>query len=45
MAETHLLPLVLEDGQTTVAAFGRKQHTLEDVFMRMVEGGKPNGRG
>ena len=45
VAETQLLPLVLQDGQTTVAAFGRKQHTLEDVFVQMVEGGHPNGRG
>jgi ABC-2 type transport system ATP-binding protein len=45
VAEAQLLPLVLEDGQTTVAAFGRKQHKLEDVFVQMVEGGNPNGRG
>lgn len=38
LAEAQLLPLLLEGGQTTVSAFGRKQHNLEAVFMHLVEG-------
>ncbi len=41
-AETQLLVLVLQSGQTRVTAFGRKQHTLEDVFLDLVEGGTSN---
>jgi hypothetical protein len=41
-AETQLLVRVLGDGRTRVTAFGRKQHTLEDVFLDLVEGGKSN---
>lgn len=43
MAEARLLPLLLEDGQTTVSAFGRKQHRLEEIFLQMVEGGTVHG--
>ena len=38
IADVRLLPLLLEGGQTTVSAFGRKQHNLEDIFLQMVEG-------
>lgn len=38
VAEAQLLPLLLEGGQTTVSAFGRKQHNLEEVFLHLVEG-------
>lgn len=43
-AEAGLLGLVLGDGGITVAAFGRKQHNLEEVFMGLVEGGTTDGR-
>jgi ABC-2 type transport system ATP-binding protein len=42
-AEAQLLPLVLDGGQIAVAAFGHKQHRLEDVFVELVEGGKQHG--
>ncbi len=42
-AESQLLRLVLSDPQVTVAEFGRRQDNLEDVFLKIVEGGK-NGR-
>ncbi len=42
-AEAQLLPLVLDGGKTVVAAFGHKQHRLEDVFVDLVEGGKQHG--
>ena len=42
-AEAQLLRLVLQDAATTVTAFGRRQHDLEDVFMDIVEGGTPDG--
>lgn len=42
-AEARLLPVALEGGQTTVIAFGRKVHNLEDVFMHIVEGGQAHG--
>ena len=38
-AEAGLLPLVVLDGRATVLAFDRKQHTLEDVFVELIEGG------
>ncbi len=44
MAETGLLRLALENPETVVTSFGRKQHNLEEVFMNMVEGGLTNGR-
>ncbi len=43
IADARLLPLLLEGGQTTVSAFGRKQHNLEEVFLQLVEGGTPHG--
>ena len=43
IAEVRLLPLLLEGGQTTVSAFGRKQHNLEEIFLQMVEGGTTHG--
>jgi ABC-2 type transport system ATP-binding protein len=43
LAEARLLRCVLDDGATTVTAWGRKQHNLEDVFLNLVEGGKPHG--
>ena len=43
-AEAGLLPLVVLDGRATVLAFGRKQHTLEDVFVELIEGGTRDGR-
>ena len=42
-AEALLLPLLLEGGQTTVSAFGRKQHNLEEIFLHLVEGGRDHG--
>jgi ABC-2 type transport system ATP-binding protein len=42
-AETRLVPLALEGGQTTITAFGRKAHNLEDVFMHIIEGGQAHG--
>lgn len=39
-AETELLPLVMADRQTAVTAFGRKKYDLEEIFMRMVDGGR-----
>ena len=42
-AQAQLLPLVLEDGQAAVLAFGHKQHSLEDVFVDLVDGGKQHG--
>lgn len=41
-AETQLLLCVLQSGQTRVQAFRRQQHTLEDVFLDLVEGGTSN---
>ncbi len=43
VAEARLLPLLLEGGRTTVSAFGRKQHNLEEIFLQLVEGGTPHG--
>ena len=43
IADARLLSLLLEGGQTTVSAFGRKQHNLEEIFMEMVEGGTAHG--
>jgi ABC-2 type transport system ATP-binding protein len=42
-AEARLLRLVMEDEDMTVITFGRKQHNLEEVFLKMVEGGAPHG--
>ncbi len=42
-AEAKLLALVLADGQVTITDFGRRQSSLEDVFMTMVEGGHKHG--
>jgi ABC-2 type transport system ATP-binding protein len=42
-AEAQLLPLVLEGGQAAVLAFGHKQHSLENVFVDLVDGGKQHG--
>lgn len=39
LAQAHLLPLMLEDGQVQILAFGRKKQTLEDLFVGFVEGG------
>ena len=37
-AERHLLRLVMADPSVTVLEFGRTRHTLEDVFVDLVEG-------
>jgi ABC-2 type transport system ATP-binding protein len=37
-AERHLLRLVMADPGVTVLEFGRARHTLEDVFVDLVEG-------
>ena len=42
-AEAQLLRLVLDDPQTTVVAFGRKQQNLEAIFLQTVEGGITHG--
>jgi hypothetical protein len=42
-AEAQLLRLILDDEQTTVLAFGRKQQNLEAIFMQIVEGGNSHG--
>jgi ABC-2 type transport system ATP-binding protein len=42
-AEAQLLRLALEDPQTTLLAFGRKQQNLEAIFMAIVEGGTTHG--
>lgn len=42
-AESRLLRLALEDAQTTVLAFGRRQQNLESVFLQIVEGGENHG--
>jgi ABC-2 type transport system ATP-binding protein len=43
IADARLLPLLLEGGRTTVSTFGRKQPTLEEVFLTLVEGGDAHG--
>jgi ABC-2 type transport system ATP-binding protein len=40
-AEERLLRLALVDEHTTVTAFGRTRHSLEDVFMDLVQDGGP----
>jgi ABC-2 type transport system ATP-binding protein len=42
-AEAQLLRLILDDEQTTVLAFGRKQQNLEAIFLQIVEGGNAHG--
>ena len=42
-AEARLVPVALEGGQTTITAFGRKAHNLEDVFLQIIEGGQAHG--
>ncbi len=42
-AEAQLLRLILNDPQTTVVAFGRKQQNLEAIFLQIVEGGITHG--
>ena len=42
-AEAQLLRLILDDPQTTVVAFGRKQQNLEAVFLQIIEGGTSHG--
>jgi ABC-2 type transport system ATP-binding protein len=37
-ARTHLLRLLLEDGNLVVTEFRRKEYALEDVFMKIIEG-------
>jgi ABC-2 type transport system ATP-binding protein len=39
-AESHLLRLLLADPAVTVAEFGRQKYDLEEVFLKIVEGGK-----
>ncbi|QBD76800.1 ABC transporter ATP-binding protein [Ktedonosporobacter rubrisoli] len=39
-AKMFLLPLLIQDGQPYVSAFGRKKHGLEDIFLSMVENDK-----
>jgi hypothetical protein len=43
-ADAQLLPLVLAERGVSVAAFGRKKHNLEDVFIDLVEGAPAHGR-
>jgi ABC-2 type transport system ATP-binding protein len=38
-----LLPRLALADDTTMTAFGRKQHNLEDIFIDLVEGGNANG--
>jgi ABC-2 type transport system ATP-binding protein len=40
LAETELLRLVMFDPSVIVTKFGRSLHTLEDIFVNLVEGGK-----
>ncbi len=42
-AEAQLLRLALADTTATVTAFGRTQHSLEDIFVTLIEGGNTNG--
>ena len=42
-AEARLVSVALEGGQTTITAFGRKAHNLEDVFLQIIEGGQAHG--
>lgn len=37
-AETQLLQLAVADADTVVLRYGRREHNLEDVFLRLVEG-------
>ncbi|NPV67863.1 MAG: ABC transporter ATP-binding protein [Anaerolineae bacterium] len=39
-AEAQLLRLVLADESVTVTEFGRRRYELEDIFLRMTEGGE-----
>jgi len=39
-AESQLLRLLLADGGATVTEFGRKKHSLEEIFLNIVEGDK-----
>ena len=43
-ADTQLLQSVTSGGGVTVSAFGRDKADLEDVFLKLVEGDKPDGR-
>ncbi len=43
-AEAALLRLILADPGVRVAAFGRQQHNLEEVFLSIVEGGTTDDR-
>jgi len=43
LAEAQLLRLALADTTAIVTAFGRTQHSLEDIFMTLIEGGNTNG--
>ena len=43
VAEAQLLRLALADTTATVTAFGRTQHSLEDIFVTLIEGGNTNG--
>jgi len=43
VAEAQLLRLALADTTATVSAFGRTQHSLEDIFVNLIEGGNTNG--
>jgi ABC-2 type transport system ATP-binding protein len=40
-AKAQLLRLVLADGRTTVTEFGRKKYELEEIFVSIVEGTRP----
>jgi ABC-2 type transport system ATP-binding protein len=43
-ADTHLLESVTAGGGVTVSAFGREKADLEQVFLKLVEGDKTDGR-
>jgi len=41
LAETQLVPVVLDGGGVTVCEFGRKTQNLEDVFLSVIAGNSP----
>ncbi len=43
-AEANLFRLLAQDDQVVVTDYRIREHNLEDVFLRLVEGGEPDGR-
>jgi ABC-2 type transport system ATP-binding protein len=39
-AKSQLLKLIIDDGRSTVTEFGRKKFDLEEIFLKLVEGGR-----